>query len=72
MVLQHTPNSSCWGTLETLCSLFISMKPLHLRFRKQYRGYVRHWSLQHDKVVTAYCGSLLVGHCTNEQFTTTF
>ena len=35
--------------------------------KKQYDGNVRYWRLQHDKVVTAYCGSFFVGHCTNEQ-----
>ena len=44
------------------------MKVLHLRLKNQYDGYVRYWSLQHDKVVTTYCGSLFVGHCTNEYF----
>ena len=31
--------------------------------KKQYDGYVSYWSLRYDQVVTAYAGSLFVGHC---------
>ena len=36
------------------------------QIKKQYGSYVRYWLLQNVKVVTAYRGSLFVGHCTNE------
>lgn len=34
--------------------------------KKQYDAYVQYWSKRNDCITTSYCGSLFVGHCTNE------
>ena len=31
--------------------------------KKQYDGYVSYWSTRYDHVVSAYAGSLFLGHC---------
>lgn len=35
--------------------------------KKQYDAYVQLWSRKDSSVVSMYCGSLFVGHCTSEQ-----
>ena len=34
--------------------------------KKQYNVYAQYWSKVNNRVETRYCGSLFVGHCTNE------
>ena len=36
------------------------------QIKKQYDGYIQFYSESLKKVVTCYCGSLFVGHCTAE------
>ena len=36
------------------------------KVQKQYKAYVQYWSKNYDCIVNSYCGSLFVGHCTNE------
>ena len=31
--------------------------------KKQYDGYLQHWSGTHNVITNAYCGSFFVGHC---------
>ena len=33
--------------------------------KKQYDGYISFYSSTHKRIVTEYCGSLFVGHCTS-------
>ena len=37
------------------------------QIKKQYDGYLQYWSTKYDEVINCYCGSLFVGHCTQEQ-----
>ena len=34
--------------------------------KKQYDGYITYFSTTFNKMVTQYCGSLFVGHCTSD------
>jgi len=36
-----------------------------LLVKKQYGAYVTFFSYRHQTILTAYCGSLFVGHCTD-------
>ena len=36
------------------------------QIKKQYDGYIQFYSESLKKIVTCYCGSLFVGHCTAE------
>ena len=31
--------------------------------KKQYDGFVQYFSKYHSQIITAYCGSLFIGHC---------
>ena len=50
----------------------ISNKPFVFKFdetttsqvKKQYNAYITYMSYRYQKIVTSYCGSLFVGHCT--------
>ena len=33
------------------------------QIKKQYDGYIQYWYRKHGKVLSAYVGSLFLGHC---------
>lgn len=68
MVLHRTSKSIFFGDFRNSPFSFQFKESNSSQIKKQYGSYVRYWLLQHDKVVTAYCRSLFVGHCTSEQF----
>ena len=37
------------------------------QIKKQYDGYIQHRSAKHGKVLSAYVGSLFIGHCDHNQ-----
>ena len=39
---------------------------------KQHDGYISFYSSTHKKIVTEYCGSLFVGHCTSDDLVNHF
>ena len=34
--------------------------------KKQYDAYLQYWTKRNDTVISAYCGSLFVGHCPSD------
>ena len=58
-----------------LMSEFTNSTPFTFKFdettnrqvEKQFDGYLQFWSRRHNKVITAYVGSLHLGHCTADQ-----
>ena len=60
--------------------LDVSNKPFSFKFdetttsqiKKQYDAYVTYFSYTNQVIVTAFCGSLFVGHCTAENLLSHF
>ena len=46
--------------------LFLFDESTNNQIKKQYDGYVSYWSPRYDQVVSAYPGSLFVGHCNTD------
>ena len=42
---------------------FLFDESINNQVKKQYDGYVLYWLPRYDQVVSAYAGSLFVGHC---------
>ena len=49
--------------------LFLFDESTNNQVKKQYDGYVSYWSPRYDQVVSAYAGSLFVGHCNADDLT---
>ena len=45
---------------------FLFDESINNQVKKQYDGYVSYWSPRYDQVVSAYPGSLFVGHCNTD------
>ena len=46
---------------------FLFDETINSQVQKQYDMYIRYWSKCQKEVVTAYCGSLFIGHCDSKQ-----